>query len=130
RNSVIVRSPDIELLGPRLAELGGFVEVDPQDDDSVAEGRQPRYAVKRLSLEEVGDAAYEAGVRLHELFLREATLEEAFLDATASDQEFGGLALPPEITGGEFETGPSTGEFDVRPADSPLTGPPPTHGGG
>src|SRR5690625_6732670 len=52
RNSVIVRSPDIELLGPRLAELGGFVEVDPQDDDSVAEGRQPRYAVKRLSLEE------------------------------------------------------------------------------
>src|SRR5690625_7201847 len=51
RNSVIVRSPDIELLGPRLAELGGFVEVDPQDDDSVAEGRQPRYAVKRLSLE-------------------------------------------------------------------------------
>ncbi|MDN5854432.1 MAG: ATP-binding cassette domain-containing protein, partial [Actinomycetia bacterium] len=130
RNSVIVRSPDIGLLGPRLAELGGFVEADPDDDDSGAEGRLPRYAVKRLSVEEVGDAAYELGVRLHELFLREATLEEAFLDATSRDQEFGGLTLPPEVTGREPPMSSSIGEPDIRPADNPPTAPPPTHGGG
>ncbi len=130
RNSVVVRSPDIERLGPHLAELGGFVETDPQDDDAGMPGRVPRYVVKRLSVEEVGDAAYELGVRLHELFLREATLEEAFLDATARDQEFGGLTLPPEITGREPATGSSIGEPDVRPADDSAPGPPPTHGGG
>ena len=59
-----------------------------------------------------------------------ATIRSAFLDATARDQEFGGLTLPPEITGREPPTGSSIGEPDVRPADSAPTGPPPTHGDG
>ena len=128
RNTVIVRSPDIEVLGPHLAELGGYVESDPEDESATAEGRLPRYAVKRLSVEDVGDAAYDLGVRLHELFLREATLEEAFLDATSREQEFGGLELPPEIAGYEPPSNSSNGEPEVRPSDSSPSGPPPTHG--
>ena len=120
RTSVIVRSPDIERLGPKLAELGGFVEADPEDDDT---GHLPRYAVKRLSAEQVGDAAYDAGVRLHELFVREATLEEAFLDATGGDQEFSALELPAEFGGS------ASGGADVRPSDDSPDDPPPTHDG-
>ncbi|UYM06726.1 ATP-binding cassette domain-containing protein [Solicola gregarius] len=138
RTSVIVRSPDIERLGPKLAELGGFVEADPEDTG--AESGLPRYSVKRLSIEQVGDTAYELGVRLHELFVREATLEEAFLDATERDQEFSGIELPPELagrqppsTGAAGPPGQATrrpyGEPEVRPSDGSDREPPPTHDG-
>jgi ABC-2 type transport system ATP-binding protein len=53
--------------------------------------------VTGLTLETVGDIAFEAGIRLHELTGRAATLEEAFLDATGGSEEFiaHGLEAPP-----------------------------------
>ena len=54
-------------------------------------------SVTGLTLETVGDIAFEAGIRLHELTGRAATLEEAFLDATGGSEEFiaHGLEAPP-----------------------------------
>ena len=76
--AVLVRSPD----AARLAELlrgregvrvsGGTGELD----------------LTGMTAEEIGDLAFENGIRLHELATRTATLEEAFLEATAGAEEF------------------------------------------
>jgi ABC-2 type transport system ATP-binding protein len=76
--AVLVRSPD----AARLADLlrgregvrvsGGAGELD----------------VTGVTAEEIGDLAFENGIRLHELATRTATLEEAFLEATAGAEEF------------------------------------------
>ena len=52
-----------------------------------------------MTLDAVGDIAFEAGVRLHELTGRTATLEEAFLDATGGSEEFVAHGLVPSSTG-------------------------------
>jgi ABC-2 type transport system ATP-binding protein len=36
----------------------------------------------------IGELAFHAGIMLHELATRVATLEEAFLEATADSQEY------------------------------------------
>jgi ABC-2 type transport system ATP-binding protein len=84
RTSIVVRSPDMDRLGPALAERGAYV-VTASDGS---------YAVTGLSQEQVGDAAHEIGARLHELVTRSATLEEAFLEATGMSEEFIGYAPP------------------------------------
>jgi ABC-2 type transport system ATP-binding protein len=78
RTSVIVRSPDMSLLGPAVAERGGFAQGI--DDGS--------FSVTGIGQVELGDLAHEVGARVHELRTREATLEEAFLDATGMAAEF------------------------------------------
>jgi ABC-2 type transport system ATP-binding protein len=41
-----------------------------------------------LSAVEVGDLAYEAGVRVHGLLTREASLEQAYLELTGEAVEY------------------------------------------
>jgi len=41
-----------------------------------------------LEAHEVGDVAFDNSVRVHELSTKVATLEEAFLEATRSAEEF------------------------------------------
>ena len=45
-------------------------------------------SVVGLDAARVGDLAFEASVRLHELSNRVATLEEAFLEATSDAEEY------------------------------------------
>jgi len=78
RTAVIVRSPDMALLGPALAARGAYA----QHSDEGA------YDVTGIEQSVVGDLAHEVGARLHELSTRRATLEEAFLDATGMSEEF------------------------------------------
>jgi ABC-2 type transport system ATP-binding protein len=59
------------------------------------------WTVTGLAQESVGDIAYELGVRVHELATRQATLEEAFLDATGLSQEFIGTPVEPGHGGQE-----------------------------
>jgi ABC-2 type transport system ATP-binding protein len=40
--------------------------------------------------DEIGDIAFKAKVRLHELYNRSASLEEAFFELTADAQEYSG----------------------------------------
>lgn len=80
RTSVLVRSPDMARLGPALAEQGGYAA--PEADGS--------YAVTGIPQNQIGNIAHAVGARVHELLTRQATLEEAFLDATGRSEEFVG----------------------------------------
>ena len=65
-------------LGPALAERGGYAE---RTDDGA-------FKVTGIGQQELGDLAHEVGARLHELRTQEATLEEAFFEATGMAAEF------------------------------------------
>ncbi|KAA1379747.1 ATP-binding cassette domain-containing protein [Aeromicrobium fastidiosum] len=76
---VVVRTPDLSALAPRLESLGATLTAS---GDSLV--------VRGATAEQIGDAAQAAGARLHQLTTREATLEEAFLEATGLSEEFRG----------------------------------------
>jgi len=44
--------------------------------------------VRGMTAEAIGDIAFEQGIRLHELTLVRASLEEAFMELTASSVEY------------------------------------------
>jgi ABC-2 type transport system ATP-binding protein len=75
--SVSVRSPQGEELRRLLTGQGATVQ--PQADGGLA--------VTGLDQAQIGDLAAGAGIVLHELATRVASLEEAFLEATADAQE-------------------------------------------
>jgi ABC-2 type transport system ATP-binding protein len=78
QRSVRVRTPQPDVLSGALAAAGGAVRDD-------GEGR---LAVSGLPAERIGDLAFEAGVRLHELAVTQASLEQAFMELTGSAVEF------------------------------------------
>ncbi|MFG3697693.1 ATP-binding cassette domain-containing protein [Micromonospora sp. NPDC047620] len=83
--AVLVRSPQpagLAELRRRLVAAG--VAVEQEADGTLV--------VAGAGVEQVGDLAYEIGVRLHELSVREASLEEAYMELTADDVEYGALA--------------------------------------
>jgi ABC-2 type transport system ATP-binding protein len=77
--TVVVRSPE----SARLTELltGRGVEVAVEVDGLLT--------VTGMTQEQVGDLAFAERVLIHELTTRVATLEEAFLEVTAGEEEFG-----------------------------------------
>ncbi|MBV8256883.1 MAG: ABC transporter ATP-binding protein [Actinobacteria bacterium] len=76
---VLVRSPEAERLRDALAGPGiSFVDAE-----------RGALEVHGLSAEQIGDAAAAAGIALHELTPQQATLEEAFMNLTREDVEFG-----------------------------------------
>ncbi len=77
-NSVVVRSPQATELADALREKGATVEALEPGLVSVS-GLEPSA---------VGDLAFDRGIRIHELAPRVATLEEAFLEATETSQEY------------------------------------------
>ena len=74
--SVRVRGPD---LTPLAAALAG---------QQIHWKSTAELIVAGLSVERIGDLAYESGVRLHELRPVEATLEQAYLELTADSVEY------------------------------------------
>ena len=96
RNAVIVRSPQATELADVLQREGAV--VDPVQPEVVS--------VTGLDAARIGDLAFEHSIRLHELSNRVATLEEAFLEATAGAEEYQAhqvaeLAEASRPTGGE-----------------------------
>jgi ABC-2 type transport system ATP-binding protein len=86
-NAVVVRSPD----AARLVELvAGRPGVQ-------ATGGPGELNLTGITSDEVGDLAFDNGIRLHELSSRTATLEEAFLEATADAEEYRALSDEGEI---------------------------------
>ncbi|HEY4850017.1 MAG TPA: ATP-binding cassette domain-containing protein [Streptosporangiaceae bacterium] len=98
RNSVQtvrVRTPQREALVQLVTEAGG----------SVLDGADGVVVVQGLSVDRIGDLAFENVIRLHELAPAQASLEEAFMELTASSVEFhaGMPAQPqerPAVSGG------------------------------
>ncbi|OEV24756.1 multidrug ABC transporter ATP-binding protein, partial [Streptomyces nanshensis] len=98
RRTVRVRGPEpggLRLLADRLAAEGA--EVDWTGPDALAVGG--------TSVEDVGDLAHRAHVRLHELRAEEASLEEAYLRLTSDSVEYAqpGAAGPERAATGEAE---------------------------
>ena len=83
--AVLVRSPDLT----RLREMLAGPNV------SFADGERGALEVHGLTAEHVGNAAAAAGITLHELTPQQASLEEAFMDLTRDEVEFG--AQPAEV---------------------------------
>jgi len=81
RNSsetVRVRTPQPDVLARAVAAAGGTVQ----------DAGTGTLAVRGLSAGQVGDLAFDNAVRLHELTPAQASLEEAFMELTASSVEF------------------------------------------
>jgi ABC-2 type transport system ATP-binding protein len=75
---VRVRTPQPDQLAKLAATAGGTVQ-EPGDGSIVISGLEPG---------QVGDLAYENSVRLHELAPMHASLEQAFMELTASSVQF------------------------------------------
>ena len=81
RNSVQtvrVRTPQGDALRSAVALAGGHVAAGPDG----------AFVVQGLAPDQIGDLAFERGIRLHELAQAHASLEEAFMELTASSVEF------------------------------------------
>jgi ABC-2 type transport system ATP-binding protein len=78
RQSVRVRTPQPAALARIVAAAGGTVHED-------GEGLM---IVQGLGVSQVGDLAFENSVRLHELAPAQASLEQAFMELTASSVQF------------------------------------------
>ncbi|GIG68561.1 ATP-binding cassette domain-containing protein [Phytomonospora endophytica] len=77
--AVVARTPHAGELASRLTAAGIGVER-LGENELVATG---------AAIERVGDIAHEAGVRLHELRTREASLEQAYQELTEGSVEYG-----------------------------------------
>jgi ABC-2 type transport system ATP-binding protein len=73
-----VRTPSPDQLALALAAKGGEATAD-------GEGV---LLVRGMTTEAIGDVAFEQGIRLHELTLHRASLEEAFMELTAGSVEY------------------------------------------
>jgi ABC-2 type transport system ATP-binding protein len=90
RNAVLVRVDNPELLARELRIRKAVVVPDQGDRLSITGDD--------VTTDRVGGLAFDLGLRVFELVNREATLEEAFLDATGASEEFRasmGLGGPP-----------------------------------
>jgi ABC-2 type transport system ATP-binding protein len=76
--AVRVRTPSAGQLVHAVASRGATAVAG---DDGAIE-------VRGLSAEQIGDLAFTEGVRLHELATIRASLEEAFMELTASSVEY------------------------------------------
>jgi ABC-2 type transport system ATP-binding protein len=76
--SVHVRTPQADQLGKAITAAGG--RVSPADDGALS--------VQGLSPEQIGDLAFDAQIRLHELALIGASLEAAFMQLTGDSVEY------------------------------------------
>jgi ABC-2 type transport system ATP-binding protein len=75
---VRVRTPQQDQLGKLLAAAGGTIRED-------GDGAMVVYG---LDVTQIGDVAFENAIRLHELVPLHASLEEAFMELTASSVQF------------------------------------------
>ena len=78
RQSVRVRTPQSAELAKAVIAAGGTVH---EDGDGLM-------AVHGLGVSQVGDIAFENSVRLHQLAPAQASLEQAFMELTASSVQF------------------------------------------
>ncbi|MEU6288819.1 ABC transporter ATP-binding protein [Streptomyces sp. NPDC046988] len=84
--AVRVRTPQPDVLRRELLEFGLRVEPDA--------GSEPgELLVVGGTLEEIGDLAFHRRVPIHELSMRMASLEQAYMELTAASVEYGSPAL-------------------------------------
>jgi ABC-2 type transport system ATP-binding protein len=87
--SVLVRSPAATQLAGLIKEAGGAVTEEPASGAPPGNGAAGTLSVTGLEAPRIGEIAAGAGIVLHELTPRLATLEEAFMETTAGSLEYG-----------------------------------------
>ena len=98
--SVRVRTPSADQLVRAVTAKGATTSTD---EDGAIE-------VRGMSTEQIGDLAFSEGIRLHELTMVRASLEEAFMELTADSVEYhadvpGGQRPNPTNTGTTIGSG-------------------------
>jgi ABC-2 type transport system ATP-binding protein len=78
RNDVLVRTPNRSQLESALRVAG--IQATPDGDDGLAVAAHATAAI--------GDVAFANHIAIHELTRRSASLEEAFLELTAGQQDY------------------------------------------
>ncbi|HYY17536.1 MAG TPA: ATP-binding cassette domain-containing protein, partial [Streptosporangiaceae bacterium] len=76
--TVKVRTPQVDALAKAVAAAGG----------TATSGGDEALVVQGMTTDQVGDVAFGAGVRLHELSTHRASLEQAFMELTADSVEY------------------------------------------
>jgi len=76
--AVRVRTPSADQLVRALSAKGATAVVEPEG----------ALEVRGMSIEQIGDLAFSEGIRLHELTMVRASLEEAFMELTAGAVEY------------------------------------------
>jgi ABC-2 type transport system ATP-binding protein len=79
----LLTGSSVRVRGPELARLAAALAGQELHWKSETE-----LIVSGLSAEQVGDIAYQAGVRLHELRPVETSLEQAYMELTAESVEY------------------------------------------
>ena len=101
RNSVQavrVRTPQPDALVAAIRRAGGRVAAAGE-----------AIVIHGLAADKVGDLAYENGIRLHELAVAQASLEEAYMEQTAASVEFRAGGGPAAEQAAEQDDRVSTG---------------------
>ena len=88
--SVRVRSPQADDLAKAITAAGG--RVSPGDAAGTL-------SVQGVNAQQIGDIAFDRGIRLHELAVVRASLETAFMELTGDSVEYH-AAMPVGATGG------------------------------
>ncbi|GAA2048054.1 hypothetical protein GCM10009839_61850 [Catenulispora yoronensis] len=109
--SVSVRTPDPQSLHRLLTTSGARVEAQPDG----------AMTVRGLPPARIGDLAFDAGIRVHELAPHQASLEEAFMEMTRDQVEYRANAGGPS-------GGPSGGQPPHPGGGHPSEPAPPTGG--
>jgi ABC-2 type transport system ATP-binding protein len=86
--TVRVSTPQREQLAKAVAEAGGAVVPNGDGAGRDGAGGDGTLTVSGLNATQVGDIAFEHGVRLHELTVVRASLEAAFMELTADSVEY------------------------------------------
>ena len=86
--TVRVSTPQREQLAKAVAEAGGAVIPGGDGAGGDGVGGDGALTVSGLNATQVGDIAFEHGVRLHELTVVRASLEAAFMELTADSVEY------------------------------------------
>jgi len=76
--AVRVRTPSPDQLALAVAAKGGAATA----------GSDGALLVRGLTTDAIGDIAFEQGIRVHELSVLRASLEEAFMELTADSVEY------------------------------------------
>ncbi len=105
--TVKVRTPQVDALAQAVAAAGG----------TATSGGDEALVVQGMTTDQVGDVAFGAGVRLHELSTHRASLEQAFMELTADSVEYQATAQPTTPADGSLTGG--------RPAAGIPAAPPP-----
>ena len=110
--TVRVSTPQPDLLAKAVAEARG----------SASTGADGALTVSGLTAAQVGDIAFDHGVRLHELTVVRASLEAAFMELTADSVEYRADAAPESGAAGQ----PPAPEPQQAPEPQPSAEPQPS----